>query len=76
MQTAKERFLSAPDSALREVKTPHIEAIAKSFELLNRRVMNKSERMREADVFKLSVTRMCLGSSFMALRIQGIRDLN
>jgi hypothetical protein len=76
IDVTKQRLLSAPDVALREVKSQHLEAIAKAIDVLNRRILPKSERLSQSELFKLEMSRLCLNSSYMGRRIQGIRDLN
>lgn len=38
--------------------------------------MSKEEREKQTEVLKLEVALLCLKSSFLERRIQGIRDLN
>jgi ubiquitin carboxyl-terminal hydrolase 34 len=76
IEAAKKGLLSAPDKALRDVRREHIEAIVKAVELLSRRIVETPEREKDIEVLKLEVARLCLNSSFMERRIQGIRDLN
>lgn len=70
------RLLSAPGRALRDVRREHIEAIVKAVESLSRRVVEKAEREKQMEILKLEVALLCLNSSYMERRIQGIRDLN
>jgi len=76
INTTKKRLLEAPDKALREVRKEHIEAIVKAIDTLNRRIVSREERIKQNDILKLDVALLCLKSSFMARRIQGIKDLN
>lgn len=76
IEAAKKRLLSAPDKALRDVRREHIEAIIKAVDLLSRRILERAEREKDNEILKLEVARLCLNSSFMERRIQGIRDLN
>jgi hypothetical protein len=76
ISVTKKRLLEAPDKALREVRKEHIEAIVKAIDTLNRRLLPKEERIKKNDIMKLDVALLCLKSSFMARRIQGIKDLN
>ena len=76
VDAAKKRLLSAPDKALRDVRREHIEAIVKAVEQLSRRNgLERAEREKDNEILKLEVARLCLNSSFMERRIQGIRDL-
>lgn len=75
VEAAKRRLLSAPDKALRDVRREHIEAIVKAVELLSRRILERADREKDNEILKLEVARLCLNSSFMERRIQGIRDL-
>jgi hypothetical protein len=59
-----------------DVRREHIEAIVKAVDNLSRRVLEKSEREKEIEILKLEVALLCLNSSYMERRIQGIRDLN
>jgi len=73
---SKTRLLSAPARALRDVRREHIEAIVKAVDSLSRRVVEKDEREQQVEILKLEVALLCLNSSYMERRIQGIRDLN
>jgi len=73
---SKRRLLSAPARALRDVRREHIEAIVKAVDNLSKRVLEKAEREKEVEILKLEVALLCLNSSYMERRIQGIRDLN
>jgi ubiquitin carboxyl-terminal hydrolase 34 len=73
---SKNRLLTAPDKALRDVRREHIEAIVKAVDNLNRRIVDKDERDKQSEFLKLEVSLLCLNSSYMERRIQGIRDLN
>lgn len=53
-----------------------IEAIVKAVDSLSRRLVAKSEREKQTETLKLEVALLCLKSSYMERRIQGIRDLN
>jgi ubiquitin carboxyl-terminal hydrolase 34 len=76
IESSKKRLLSAPDKALRDVRREHIEAIVKAIENLSKRILDKSEREKNSEFLKLEVALLCLNSSYMERRIQGIRDLN
>jgi hypothetical protein len=57
------------------VRREHIEAIVKAVDCLSRRITAKGEREKQLEVLKLEVALLCLNSSYMERRIQGIRDL-
>ena len=76
IEASKNRLLKAPDKALRDVRREHIEAIVKAIDNLSKRLMEKVEREKQSEILKLEVALLCLNSSFMERRIQGIRDLN
>jgi hypothetical protein len=61
---------------LRDVRREHIEAILKAVDNLNKRIVDRSEREKQSEFLKLEVALLCLNSSYMERRIQGIRDLN
>lgn len=66
----------APEKSLRDMRRERIESIIKSIDSFQRRVISKDEREKMTEVVKLEVALMCLKSSFLERRIQGIRDLN
>ncbi len=66
----------APEKSLRDMRKERIESIIKSIDNFMRRVISKDEREKMIEVIKLEVALMCLKSSFLERRIQGIRDLN
>ncbi len=66
----------APEKSLRDMRRERIESIIKSIDNFQRRVISKDEREKMTEVIKLEVALMCLKSSFLERRIQGIRDLN
>jgi ubiquitin carboxyl-terminal hydrolase 34 len=76
IEVSKRRLLTAPAKALRDVRREHIEAIVKAVDNLSKRVIDKAEREKEIGILKLEVALLCLNSSYMERRIQGIRDLN
>jgi len=76
IESSKERLLASPDKALRDVRREHIEAILKAVDNLNKRIVDRSEREKQSEFLKLEVALLCLNSSYMERRIQGIRDLN
>lgn len=67
---------NAPEKSLRDVRREKIEQIIKSIDNLQRRLISKEEREKQTEILKLEVCLMCLKSSFLERRIQGIRDLN
>jgi ubiquitin carboxyl-terminal hydrolase 34 len=66
----------APEKSLRDMRRERIESIIKSIDSFQRRIISKDEREKMTEVVKLEVALMCLKSSFLERRIQGIRDLN
>jgi ubiquitin carboxyl-terminal hydrolase 34 len=76
IEASKKRLLTAPDKALRDMRREHIELIVKAVDNLNKRLVEKIEREKQSEILKLEVALLCLNSSFMERRIQGIRDLN
>jgi len=75
IEVSKRRLLTAPAKALRDVRREHIEAIVKAVDNLSKRVVEKTEREKQTGILKLEVALLCLNSSYMERRIQGIRDL-
>jgi len=61
---------------MRDVRREKIESIIKSIDNFQRRLVTKDEREKQTEVLKLEVSLLCLKSSFLERRIQGIRDLN
>jgi ubiquitin carboxyl-terminal hydrolase 34 len=76
VELCRRRLKDAPEKSLRDVRREKIEAIIKSIDNLQRRLLSKDQRERETEVLRLEVSLMCLKSSFLERRIQGIRDLN
>ena len=76
IECGKRRLLQAPDRALRDVRREAIEGIVKAVDSLGRRLIDKGEREKQTEILKLEVALLCLKSSYMERRIQGIRDLN
>ena len=76
IEISRKRLLVAPDRALRDVRREHIEAIIKAIDSFSKRLIDKEEREKQGEVLKLEVALLCLNSSYMERRIQGIRDLN
>lgn len=70
------RLRNAPEKSLRDVRRERIESIIKSIDNFQRRLITKEDRERQTEVLRLEVALMCLKSSFLERRIQGIRDLN
>lgn len=66
----------APEKSLRDVRREQIENVIKSIDNFQRRTMTRDEREKMTEVIKLEVALMCLKSSFLERRIQGIRDIN
>ena len=58
------------------MKRERIDSIIKSVDNFQRRVCPKEDREKQTEVLRLEVALMCLKSSFLERRIQGIRDLN
>lgn len=75
-ECGRSRLLQAPDRALRDVRREAIEGIVKAVDALGRRLADRAEREKQTEVLKLEVALLCLKSSYMERRIQGIRDLN
>jgi ubiquitin carboxyl-terminal hydrolase 34 len=67
---------NAPDKSLRDVRRERIESIIKSIDNFQRRLVTVEEREKQTEVLKLEVALMCLKSSFLERKIQGIKDLN
>ena len=76
IEASKKRLLTAPDRALRDVRREHIEVMLKAVDNLSKRLVEKAEREKQSEILKLEVALLCLNSSYMERRIQGIRDLN
>ena len=70
------KLRDAPEKSLRDVRRERIEGIIKSIDNFQRRLISKEEREKMTEILKLEVALMCLKSSFLERRIQGIRDLN
>lgn len=66
----------APEKSLRDVRRERIESVIKSIDNFQRRIITKEEREKMTEVIKLEVALMCLKSSYLERRIQGIKDLN
>jgi hypothetical protein len=58
-----------PDKSLRDVRRERIEAIIKSIDNFQRRLVTKDDREKMTEVLKLEVSLMCLKSSFLERRI-------
>ena len=76
VELCKKRLKGAPEKALRDVRREKIEGIIKSIDLIQRRCLYKNDRETETEVLKLEVSMMCLRSSYLERRIQGVIDLN
>lgn len=76
IECGRNRLLQAPDRALRDVRREAIEGIVKAVDSLGRRLADRAERDKQTELLKLEVALLCLKSSYMERRIQGIRDLN
>ena len=70
------RLRNAPEKSLRDVRREKIESMIKSIDNFQRRLVTKDEREKQTEILRLEVSLMCLKSSYMERRIQGIRDLN
>jgi ubiquitin carboxyl-terminal hydrolase 34 len=66
----------SPEKSLRNVRREKIENIIKSIDKFQRRLITKDEREKQTEVLKLDIALLCLRSSYMERRIQGLRDLN
>lgn len=66
----------APEKSLRDVRRERIESVIKCIDNFQRRTMGRDEREKMTEVIKLEVALMCLKSSYLERRIQGIKDLN
>jgi len=66
----------APEKSLRDVRREKIESIIKSIDCFQRRLISREEREKQTEVLKLEISLVCLKSSYLERRIQGIRDLN
>jgi hypothetical protein len=73
---AKKKLLGAPDKALRDMRRDAIDAILRAVEAFNKRVLKRDERKASLDELRLNVCLLCINSSFLQRRIQGISDLN
>lgn len=71
-----QKLRAAPEKSLRDVRRERIESIIKSIDNFQRRLITKEEREKQTEVLKLEVALMCLRSSFLERKIQGIKDLN
>jgi ubiquitin carboxyl-terminal hydrolase 34 len=76
VELAKKKIRNVPDKSLRDAKREKIEAIIKGIDNLQRRQVSKEEREKETEILRLDVCLMCLKSSFLERRIQGIKELN
>jgi hypothetical protein len=67
--------LGAPDKAMRDVLPKALDYIFKAIEAFNKRILEKSERKKGVETFKLDLCLLSMKSEFLARRIQGISDL-
>ena len=44
--------------------------------MIQKRYLPKEEREKDSEILKLEVSMMCLRSSYLERRIQGVKDLN
>ena len=72
---ARKKLLGAPDKALRDMRRDAIDAILRAVEAFNKRVLKREERKASLDELRLDVCLLCINSSFLQRRIQGISDL-
>lgn len=75
-QKAEQRIKNASDAQLRDIKRERIENIFNAIDNLKKRVMEKDQREKQAELFKLEISLMCLKSGFLNRRIQGIKELS
>jgi ubiquitin carboxyl-terminal hydrolase 34 len=76
VEISKQKLRETPERELRDVRRERIEGIIKGIDNVLRRLESKEEREKQTEILKLEVILMCLKSSFLERRIQGIRDLN
>lgn len=76
VEVAIKALRGAPEKSLRDVRREKIEMIIKSIDNFQRRLIGKEDREKQTEMLKLEISLMCLKSSFLERRIQGIRDLN
>ena len=69
VSVCKRRLRDAPEKSLRDVRREKIEAIIKSVDNLQRRLIVKEEREKETEILRLEVALMCLKSSYLERRI-------
>lgn len=75
-KVARAKLLGAPDKALRDMRREAIDAILRACEVFNKRLLTREERKPDLDELKLDVCLLCINSSFLQRRIQGISDLS
>jgi ubiquitin carboxyl-terminal hydrolase 34 len=76
IELSKRKLRESPEKDFRDVRRERIEGIVKGIDNILRRLENKEEREKQTEILKLEVIMMCLKSTFLERRIQGIRDLN
>lgn len=76
VSVCRRKMKEAPERSLRDVRREKIDTIIKSIDNLQRRLVSKEEREKETEILRLEISMMCLKSSYMERRIQGIKDLN
>ena len=69
VSVCKRRLSEAPEKSLRDVRREKIDAIIKSVDNLQRRLIPKEEREKETEVLRLEVSMMCLKSNYLERRI-------
>jgi len=72
----RNRLLSTPDKALRDVRKEQIDGICKAVDNIGKRYLDKAGREKQSEILKLEMCKKGLASEFLERRIQGIRDLN
>ena len=53
-----------------------MESVIRCIDNMQKRILTKEEREKENEILKLEICHLCLKSSFLDRRIQGIKDLN
>ena len=76
VKECKRSLKDAPEKSLRDVRREKIEGVIKSIDNIEKRLIPKDERDRSTEILRLEVALICLKSSYLERRIQGIRDLN
>ena len=76
IEISKRKLIESPEKDLRDVRRERIEGIIKGIDNILRRIETKEVREKQTEILKLEVIMMCLKSSYLERRIQGIKDLN